>query len=689
MHSIARLGWVWCFFFWGSQAMAQGPCGLHLSELAVCEYSPQTFTTGWIPGGGTYSWNWVPAPLTGQGTPTATYQMGAGPQTFPHQFHCYRYDSVNQCMKHIEFDRYAAGIGYPVQPILGDLPAFPNPSLPFRYMFPYGVYQYDYPVVCTWNAAGGTLLQQSSQGWAYTYSVDTASIQWSGPGPHSITLNINYDYQSFWYNSVTCNKTIILRENNTAIMGPTTICAGNTGTYSVTPVPGANYTWIITGGTILSGQGTDQVTCQWSSQGTLEVQIGMTGFNYTLNDTVAVSAFALNLGADTEICADTSLTLAGPSGMAGYLWSTGATTASITLTAGDTVWLQVTDPSGCVAADTIGVEQLVDCVFPGDANYDGVADNLDVLSIGVYMGTSGFTRTGATLQWYGQPCTLWGGGLPGQADPKHSDCNGNGTVAANDTVAVQLNFGQTHTKASGTATTGIPLQVQALQDTVYAGDVAAFAVTLGSGTVLVDSVYGIAFDLHYTPGIASGGVRSVDMDNCWFAGAGDQLPFMRNQFPANALDLAVTRVDGLDTAGLGEIALFHLETDSSHVTPVQLKAWIGQAHLVNSRLAEQSVVTWADSVVVVPRPLVGTPEAWHGRTVRIFPNPAHESVTVVHGRGKVELALMDVWGQTVRRMDGAAGGLTTMDLKGLANGVYWVYVSGASGLRSGKVVVVN
>jgi gliding motility-associated-like protein len=60
------------------------------------------------------------------------------------------------------------------------------------------------------------------------------------------------------------------------------------------------------------------------------------------------------LGNDTTICAGGSITLTAPAINATYLWSTGATTQSINVSAAGTYWVQLTN-DGCRASDTINV----------------------------------------------------------------------------------------------------------------------------------------------------------------------------------------------------------------------------------------------------------------------------------------------------------------------------------------------
>jgi len=47
------------------------------------------------------------------------------------------------------------------------------------------------------------------------------------------------------------------------------------------------------------------------------------------------------------------------------------------------------------------------CVWPGDANSDGVANNFDVLELGIAAGSVGPVRPGANIFWTGQSGTPW------------------------------------------------------------------------------------------------------------------------------------------------------------------------------------------------------------------------------------------------------------------------------------------
>jgi uncharacterized protein (DUF1501 family) len=58
------------------------------------------------------------------------------------------------------------------------------------------------------------------------------------------------------------------------ISGAANACINGTNTYSVTATAGSTYVWTVTGGTIVAGQGTHQITVQWNNnvQGTVNVE---------------------------------------------------------------------------------------------------------------------------------------------------------------------------------------------------------------------------------------------------------------------------------------------------------------------------------------------------------------------------------------------------------------------------------
>ncbi|MBL0247632.1 MAG: serine hydrolase [Sphingobacteriales bacterium] len=65
-------------------------------------------------------------------------------------------------------------------------------------------------------------------------------------------------------------------QSNVVISGSEVVCnhlSGNTYIYSVAPVNGSIYIWTVTGGTIISGQGTSQITVSWGQNSTGSISV--------------------------------------------------------------------------------------------------------------------------------------------------------------------------------------------------------------------------------------------------------------------------------------------------------------------------------------------------------------------------------------------------------------------------------
>lgn len=91
---------------------------------------------------------------------------------------------------------------------------------------------------------------------------------------------INYTITSTGQNEAcpeaTVTGSIIVGYCDIPIEGPSPICQGETATYS-TMVPGMYYSWTVDGGTIVSGQGTESITVQWTEAGNNTINIALSG----------------------------------------------------------------------------------------------------------------------------------------------------------------------------------------------------------------------------------------------------------------------------------------------------------------------------------------------------------------------------------------------------------------------------
>lgn len=87
---------------------------------------------------------------------------------------------------------------------------------------------------------------------------------------------------------------------------------------------------------------------------------------------------------------------------------------------------------------------LFSCVWPGDANNDLEANHYDLMTIGLNYGLEGPKRENASIAWYGQFAQNWSTYQLDGTNNKYGDCNGDGIIDANDTLAINENFAFSH-----------------------------------------------------------------------------------------------------------------------------------------------------------------------------------------------------------------------------------------------------
>jgi len=79
--------------------------------------------------------------------------------------------------------------------------------------------------------------------------------------------------------------------------------------------------------------------------------------------------------------------------------------------------------------------------------------------VGLYFGETGPARDSISNLWMGHNCADWAGTQYNGMNYKHADCNGNGTVGFEDTVAVNTNYGLTRGGLTPSNRTGAPVYV--------------------------------------------------------------------------------------------------------------------------------------------------------------------------------------------------------------------------------------
>lgn len=118
----------------------------------------------------------------------------------------------------------------------------------------------------------------------------------------------------------------------------------------------------------------------------------------TLRKQVVTDALNLNLGADTTVCGSPSLVLnASAAGSTNtFLWNTGATTPTLTVTTAGLYWAEASNASGCIRRDSINVQFASAPVFNLGADRALCAGDTLTLNATAAGATGYLWNTGAT-----------------------------------------------------------------------------------------------------------------------------------------------------------------------------------------------------------------------------------------------------------------------------------------------------
>jgi hypothetical protein len=403
-------------------------------------------------------------------------------------------------------------------------------------------------------------------------------------------------------------------------------------------------------------------------------------------------------GIDTfTICAGDSLTLnasvTGGTGPYAYFWDmTGDTTASSTYAAPGWYAVEAVGLNGCHSVDTFKIQFADACVWPGDADNDGTANNNDLLALGLTYGNTGPLRPNANLSWAAQQAINWNDTLPNGVNAVYCDTDGNGIVNDDDTLAISLNYGLTHMKGQSSlgAAGDPPLFLQA-PDTVLVGDTVVMPLIFGLDSNLATDIYGMALTVQYDPMLVDSGSAHFQY-NGWLGNYGNNLLGLQKDHYANGeIDLALTRTDLQNMSGYGAVANFSIvmiddiagktevsETLSLEIVKVRIIRVDGSEVLVDPQ----------GSQIVLTKPSSTRLEDGLGKSLTIYPQPAQDQVFLEMDRPQAwEATLYNLDGKVLRSTRTFQDSRIALSLEGLSPGMYLVRVSSERGQAVRKVLV--
>ena len=514
------------------------------------------------------------------------------------------------------------------------------------------------------------------------------------------------------------------------VTSPVSAGAISTVTYTGNANGGASYTWNFGGGTVVSGTNAGPYQISWNTSGTktvtLQVSSGSCASGTTSENVLVTTVPVYNTAYDSTLvnqawfyCVntggviDTGRLLAIQQPVNGTIGKVKVgNQVCLTYTPAynfiglDTFWLQLCTDTSATCDTTVVIMHVYSacyqCVWPGDADYNGIVNNADLLPIGIGYGTTGPVRPNATINWTGQPAPYWPDSLLDNSNYKFIDCNGDGIINADDTVAIVLNYSSTHSRGSAASPggQGAPtLLPVAVEDTTYNGDTLTVELVLGDTSHPANNVYGLAFTLNYDiTAVDSTKAVTVTFGNSWLGTAADKISIARDFKQQGQLQCALTRINHTTKSGEGPIGTVSVIVTTDNINGKNYAYYAENFFISNVTMIDSigdilPVNTGAGSALVGYLPTGIAQVNGISNLVHIYPNPANDQLQVTSGAGAIsEIKITDVLGRETLSRDYLPDANVTkqqLDISVLNPGIYLVEVLTANGLAVQKLVVAR
>ena len=339
-------------------------------------------------------------------------------------------------------------------------------------------------------------------------------------------------------------------------------------------------------------------------------------------------------------------------------------------------------------APAIGANELScpNCVWPGDANHDKIADTNDVLYIGIAYGATGATRPDTSTKWYAHYCADWGKSFSNGANYKHADCNGDGIVDSNDMKAVRLNYGDVHLK-TGFDKTGNPnnppFYLHFTKSMYSPGDTVNANIMLGNSSLPINNAYGFECGINFDPKYVDTSTLKLHFASSWFGTPGkDVIHFIHSNFGNSAFAFALTRIDHNNISGHGKIGslsfIIPAGAQMDSTPPIQTIA----SKLISFDETVIPLYLPGDTLSVTTS-IISREKAISD--IALYPNPATSNLNIESNSNLIQsVTIFDATGRVNFSIPHVRDGKVNIPVNNLPAGIYFVKLGLENGSYEGK-----
>lgn len=346
---------------------------------------------------------------------------------------------------------------------------------------------------------------------------------------------------------------------------------------------------------------------------------------------------------------------------------------------------------------SIFIQDVSGCVWPGDANDNGIANNTDLLFVALFYGNVGPTRYNPAADWDGSYCDEWedDDDIVIPLNPKFADCNGDGLVDALDSIPILENYGEEHfktTEISGGDTTP-PLLFAFFSDSIEAGSEVTIPIILGSIDYPATNVLGIAFTVEYNADLIVPGSMKATFNTGWLTDSIENIISINRNDTLGFLDVSVARTNHVTASGYGHIGTlgFVMEDNIAGKTSDLISSVFticpSQPSLINDigeiRGAD-NINIQCDSVVVYQ--VFNAIDNSALKNIAVFPNPADAQLHVQLNDIYDSMEIIDMYGKTIVIRNNVSGNID-LDTRNILPGAYVLKLKRKDNLLMERIII--
>lgn len=315
-------------------------------------------------------------------------------------------------------------------------------------------------------------------------------------------------------------------------------------------------------------------------------------------------------------------------------------------------------------------------VWPGDANYDLTCDLNDLLCVGWAFGANGSIRPSASNNWNAEVSSDWGMMTAYGTEFKHADCNGDGTIDLNDTLAIALNYNLTHpfrTSVPGKTAGSMAMRSISITGPSSVGPNQNFNINVNLSSninVLNDSVYGISFQLA-VPGAYLNQLNATDFSGSFLGTIGtDMIAMCKPNIAGNYVDVSLVKRNKQNTVGAGVVSTLSFNSNGFtgsnnglfEINNVRALTYGGQYLLIDQIPLS---INFKSSV--------GISQNSTSPDIRVFPNPTKDELYLSGLTQKVyRVEIMNALGTTL--LSKSVSAQETINISEFPNGTYFIKI---------------